>query len=194
MKRSVAILLASLLPAVGADFAILNLKVVEGEGVTYAPGSRATRGVTVEVSDETGRPMEGVAVSFQLPEDGPTGTFIGGGRTAIVNTQGDGRASVWGMHWNQVAGAVSIRITAAKAGIRAGLVSTLYIDAAAKPTSARVSNGGHSKLLLIGLAVAGAAGAGVVAGLARGSKSGSTAAPTATLTIGTPSVVVGGPQ
>lgn len=193
MKRAVALLLASWISANGADFAILNLKVVEGEGMVYAPGSRATRGITVEVTDETGRPVAGVAVSFQLPEDGPSGTFINGGRTEIVTTQADGRAGVWGMRWNKSTGTVSIRVTAAKEGVRAGLVSTQRIDAAAETQAARVSSGGHSKLLLITLVVAGAAGAGLAAGTLRGAKTAS-AAPTATvLSVGTPTVIVGAP-
>lgn len=193
MKRAVALILACWISATGADFAILNLKIVEGDGLAYAPGSRATRGITVEVTDETGRPVPGVAVSFQLPEDGPSGTFISGGRTDIVNTQADGRASVWGMRWNKIPGAVSLRITAAKEGVRAGVVSTQYIDATAAVSSARVSSGGHSKLLLITLVVAGAAGAGLAAGALRGSKTPTTATPTATLSIGTPTVIVGAP-
>lgn len=161
--------------------------------MVYAPGSRATRGITVEVTDETGRPVAGVAVSFQLPEDGPSGTFINGGRTEIVTTQADGRAGVWGMRWNKSTGTVSIRITAAKEGVRAGLVSTQRIDAAAETQAARVSSGGHSKLLLITLVVAGAAGAGLAAGTLRGAKTAS-AAPTATvLSVGTPTVIVGAP-
>ncbi|MBS1873888.1 MAG: hypothetical protein JSU00_11795 [Acidobacteria bacterium] len=192
MKRAVAFLLASWISANGADFAILNLKIVEGDGMKYAPGSRASRGITVEVTDETGRPVSGVAVSFQLPEDGPSGTFINGGRTEIVNTQTDGRASVWGMRWNKLTGAVSIRITAAKEGVRAGLIGTQYIDATAATQSARVSNGGHSKLLLITLVAAGVAGAGIAAGAMRGSKT--PTGPTVTvLSVGTPTVIVGAP-
>jgi hypothetical protein len=61
--------------------AIIQLRVIEGEGAVYAPGSRATRGITVQVTDETGQPLEGVAVSFRLPEEGAGGTFASGLRT-----------------------------------------------------------------------------------------------------------------
>ena len=194
MKRAVAVLLASWLSAPGADFAILNLKVVEGEGMVYAPGARATRGLTVEVTDETGRALEGVAVSFQLPEDGPSGTFLSGGHTEIVNTKADGRASVWGMRWNKAPGTVSIRVTAAKEGVRAGLVSTQYIDTGAAIQTQKMSNGGHSKLLLITLVVAGAAGAGLAASSLHGSKTATAVVTTTPLSIGTPTIVLGGPQ
>jgi hypothetical protein len=189
-----AALLASWLAAAGADFAILNLRVVEGEGMVYAPGARATRGLTIEVTDETGHPVPGVAVSFQLPDDGPSGTFVSGGRSEVVTTAGDGRANVWGMRWNKVPGTVSVRITAAKEGVRAGLVTTQVLDASANVQPVKVSRGGHSKMLLIGLAVAGAAGAGLALGLMHGSNTSSTTAANPAPTVGTPTVTIGPPQ
>ncbi len=182
------------MPASSGDFAILNLKVVEGEGGVYAPGSRATRGITLEVTDESGRPVPGVSVSFQLPSEGASGEFSSGSRTEIGTTQADGRVSVWGMRWNKVPGTVSVRITAAKDTVRAGLVSTQYIDAAAaNDNSSRIARGGHSKMVFIALAVAGAAGAGVAAGALRNSKA-AAATPVQAVTIGTPVAIIGGPQ
>ena len=96
------------------DPAILLIHIVEGEGAVYAIGSRATRGVTVQVTDETGKPVESAVVSFRLPDDGPTGEFSSGMRTEIVPTGADGRANVWGMQWNRVTGPLEVRITAAK--------------------------------------------------------------------------------
>jgi hypothetical protein len=37
---------------------IVQLKVVDGEGVVYRTGTRATRGLTVLVTDETGKPVD----------------------------------------------------------------------------------------------------------------------------------------
>ena len=179
--------------ASGADFAILHIKIIEGEGMIYGPGSRATRGVTVEVTDETGRPVAGVAVSFQLPESGPSGEFMSGSRTEIATTRDDGRAAAWGMRWNKAAGTVAVRITAAKEGVRAGTVCTQIIDASAPVATARVSHGGHSKLLIFALVAAGAVGAGVAVGSLGASKS-TPAAATQPVSIGTPTVIIGGPQ
>ena len=179
--------------AFGADFAILHLKIIEGEGMVYGPGSRATRGVTVEVTDETGHPVPGVAVSFQLPDNGPSGEFMSGSRTEIATTKDDGRAAAWGMRWNKTPGTVKLRITAAKEGVRAGVVCTQVIDASAPVTPAKVARGGHSKLLIVALVAAGAAGVGLAVGSMGGSKS-SAVAPTQTLSIGTPTVIIGGPQ
>jgi hypothetical protein len=179
--------------AYGADFAILHLKIVEGEGMVYAPGSRATRGITVEATDETGQPVRGVAVSFQLPENGPSGEFISGSRTEIATTKDDGRTGVWGMRWNKVPGTLTIRITAAKDGVRAGITCTQVLDASVPAATAKVTRGGHSKLLMVALIAAGAAGAGLAAGSMHGSKT-SSATPAQTLSIGTPTVIIGGPK
>jgi len=178
--------------------AILQLRVVEGEGSVYAVGSRATRGLTVEVTDETGKPVENAAVSFQLPESGPGGVFATGSRTEIVTTRADGRATVWGMRWNRSPGAFQIRITALKDQVRAGAISSQYLSDSVTPT-AGISGPGftvhHShKWLYIGLAVAGAAGAGLAFG--RSHSSGASANSTATpgISIGSPSVTIGAPQ
>jgi len=68
------------------DPAILLIRVVDGAGAVYPIGSRATRGVTVQVTDEIGKPVDSAAVSFRLPDDGPSGTFSSGMRMEIVTT------------------------------------------------------------------------------------------------------------
>ena len=202
VKRAVGTLFLTFLIsclAHAADFAILNLTVVEGEGVTYAPGSRATRGITVHVTDETGRPVPNVAVSFQLPDSGATGMFQSGVRTEIVTTTPDGRASVWGMKWGRTAGDVLVRITAAKDGVRAGIISTQHLSDSAQPDSGspRMGRGFGGKLLMVGLIAAAAAGGGLAAVAVRGRTAASAPAgnsPTPTTTIGQPTIIVGAPQ
>lgn len=161
--------------------------------MVYATGSRATRGISVKVTDETGRPVPGVTISFKLPEDGATGLFTNGSRTEVVNTGQDGLASVWGMKWGKTPGTCQVRITAVKDGVRAGLVSTQHLSDTPELKGAMRSGGrGHSKLLILGLAVAGAAGGGLALGM---SKSPAKAAvpPTVPLSVGTPSLIVGAP-
>src|SRR3712207_200997 len=63
--------------AVPDRVAILRLRVLEGEGAVYAAGARTVRPLSVQVTDETGRPVEGASVSILLPGDGPTGMFNG---------------------------------------------------------------------------------------------------------------------
>jgi len=181
----------------GENPAILQIRVLEGEGVAYPLGGRATRGVTVQVTDETGKPIEGAAVSFRLPEEGPSGAFSNGSRTEIATTKADGKASAWGMQWNRTEGSFEIRITAVKGQARAGTVCAVYLS---KLTAVTAESGSSSPLriarnhkwLWITLAVAGAAGV-AVAVTALHAKSvplGPTVTPT---TIGLPSIVVGQP-
>lgn len=173
---------------------IVQLRVVEGEGSVYGIASRATRGLTVQVTDETGKPVEGAAVSFRLPDEGPSGVFSSGLRTEVVSTKADGRATVWGMLWNKVPGAFEIRITAVKDQARAGIVSTQYLSDA---VAAKAGSGGpfqpshHSlgKWLLIA-AVAAGAGAGLAVSRSQGTKAAAASSVPSTQ-IGNPSITIG---
>jgi hypothetical protein len=173
--------------------AILQIRVVEGEGVAYSLGGRATRGVTVQVTNETGKPIEGVSVSFRLPDEGPSGAFSNGSRTEIATTRPDGKASAWGMQWNKIEGPFEIRITAVKGQARAGTVCPVYLSKATtesnSPTPVKISS--SHKWLWIGLAVAGGAGV-AVAAAALGGKTSAPIGPTVTpTTIGAPTITIG---
>jgi hypothetical protein len=179
------------------DPAILQLRVIEGEGVAYPLGGRATRGVTVQVTDETGRPMENASVSFRLPEEGPSGTFSTGSRMEIVTTKADGKASIWGMQWNRTEGSFEIRITAVKGQARAGTVCAIYLSKATAETgsSPPVKLGTSHKWLWITLAVAGGAGVAVALGAMSGKSSSTPPGPGVTpTTIGSPTIVIGAPK
>lgn len=149
----------------------------------YAAGSRATRGIAVQVTDETGKPVPNAAVNFRLPENGVTGTFNSGGKTEIVNTNAEGRAEVWGMQWGRAAGPLELRITASKGATRGGIVCPLYISDAPVLTGANKDNnappehkvGGSKKKLWILIGAAAAASVAVVGVAAAG---GGTAAAT----------------
>ena|SRR5271165_305184 len=178
------------------DPAILQIRVIEGEGVVYPLGGRATRGVTVQVTDETGKPIENASVSFRLPEQGPSGTFSNGSRLEIVTTKADGRAAAWGMQWNRTEGPFEIRITAVKGQAHAGTVCAVYLSKATDETgsSSPVKVARSLKWMWITLAVAGGAAVAVAAGAVAG-KSSPPAGPTSTpTTIGTPTIVIGHPQ
>jgi len=175
--------------------AILQIRVIEGEGVAYPLGGRATRGVTVQVTDETGKPMENASVSFRLPEEGPSGTFSNGSRLEIATTKSDGKALAWGMQWNRTEGSFEIRITAVKGQARAGTVCAVYLSKATAETgsSSPVKLARNHKWMWITLAVAGGAAVAVAAGAVAGKSSpplGPLVTPT---TIGTPTIVIGHP-
>jgi hypothetical protein len=175
---------------------IVQLRVVEGDGATYQPGARATRGLTVLVTDETGQPLDMASVSFRLPDEGASGTFSSGLRTEVVTTGPDGRASVWGMRWNKTPGPVQIRITAVKDQARAGVIGTQYISDTSTPTAGgqgefKASHGGH-KWVWLAAAAAAAGGAGYAFLRSQGSSS-STNPAVVGLNVGTPSIIVGHP-
>lgn len=176
---------------------IVQLRVVEGEGAVYPIGSRATRGLTVQVTDETGKPVDGASVSFRLPEQGPGGTFSGGLRTEVVTTHADGKASIWGMQWNKTPGPFEIRITAVKDQARAGVVSGQILSEASKPVaggtgSFQASHNWHAKWWLIAAAGVGVGAAAAAVGLAHSKTAATT--PSVAISIGNPSIILGPPK
>ena len=185
--------------AVGANASVIvQLQVVEGDGVTYKTGTRATRGLTVLVTDEAGQPVDKASVSFRLPDQGATGTFSSGLRTELVTTGPDGRASVWGMQWNKTAGPVQIHITAVKDQARAGVISTQHLSDVAVASTAggqgefKSSHGGHKWIWIAAAAAAAAAGGAGFALMRSGGSSTPPANPAlAGLSIGTPSITIG---
>jgi hypothetical protein len=190
---NVIVLLATILVQQVDEPAILQIRVIEGEGVAYPLGGRATRGVTVQVTDETGKPMEGVSVSFRLPDEGPSGTFANGSRSEIATSKADGRAAAWGMQWNRTEGSFEIRITAVKGQARAGTVCAIYLSKATAETDSPspLKLARSHKWMWITLAVAGGAGI-AVAAAAMGGKSTTPVGPVVTPTsIGTPTIAIG---
>jgi len=189
-----------------AQVAVLHLQVIEGEGAVNAAGSHNARPLTVEVTDETGRPVEGASVSFHLPEEGPGGTFGNGLRTDVTVTDARGRANLHSMVLNRTAGRFAIRIVASKEQARAGIESFQYVaEAKAGPAPATSSKSGSSwshgplKWVVIGALAAGAGTAGALLAGKSGSAppasapTSTTPAAPATIVIGSPSLSVGKP-
>jgi len=193
VAQTLAAILAAVLACGAENPALLAIRLTEGDGAVYAKGSRATRGLAVLITDETGRPVEGATVSFSLPGEGPSGVFSSGARTEIATTHADGRAAVWGMQWNRTPGPFEIRITAVKGQARAGTVSSQFLSDAAevKDAAAPKTHGGH-KLLWISVIIAGAAVAGV-AGVVVGKSTAAAPAGSAVtpLQIGPPTISLG---
>ena len=200
-KVAAAALVVALSTTATAQVAILQIQVIEGEGEVHAAGSRNARPLTVEVTDESGRPVRAAAVSFHLPEEGPSGMFANGLRTTVVTTDERGRASARGLRWNRVTGRLQIRIVASKEQARAGIVSFQSIGGTAvssaeerREPAPRVSR--HRALWI---AVAALAGGGAAAGVL--ATRGRTAAPSSSAaaiinpptSIGAPTVTVGKP-
>lgn len=183
--------------AARAQIAILQIQVIEGESAVHAPGSHVSRFLTVEITDDTGKPVEGAAVTFHLPEDGSSGTFANGLRTDVITSDSRGRATLPGLTLNRVAGRFQVRIVAAKEQARAGIVSLQYIAEPGGGAAAAPSAGGshRARWIAIGALAAGGAAAAILAG-----RSGASAAPASqtsttapVLSIGSPTITVGKP-
>ena len=177
------------------QIAILHIKITDGEGTVHAAGSRSAHPLTVEITDESGKPVSGAAVSFRLPEDGPGGLFANGLRTDLAITDANGRAAVRNLQLNRSPGAFQVRITASKEQARAGTLVRQYIagtetrEGQAPAAKAKSSK----KWVILALVAAGAAG-GVGAGVAGKSAPAKQTAPSPpTLSIGSPTIVVGKP-
>ncbi len=181
-----------------ADAAILQIQILEGEGAVHIAGSKSSRPLVVQIVDEVGRPVPGVAVGFRLPEQEPSGLFSGGLKTDIQATSADGRVAVWGIQWGRQTGPVRLRITAAKGEVRAGTICSIYL---AEPAATVVKMRGRRPSLRAGLGsrwltATLAAATATAAGVALRSRGGKTAAEPAAATllqIGPPSITVGSP-
>lgn len=199
-----------------AETVILQIQVLEGDGGVFTAASRAVRPMTVRVTDETGAPREGVAVTFRLPEEGVTGHFQNGLKTDLVLTSADGRAVSPNITWGPMAGPVRVRVTAARDDARAGVLVPVYVamspadgsgtlvaGAAIAPGAAPIRvegnkpNGPKLKSRRSWVRVAGvAAAAGVGSGLALSLAKRGRVAPGATaaaipISIGQPTITIG---
>ena len=190
------LILTAIWPA-AAQIAILQIQVIEGEGTVHAPGSRSAHPLTVDVTDETGRPVEGAAVTFHLPENGPGGSFGNGLRTEVATTDARGRASAPSFQLNRTPGRFAIRIIASKEQARAGIESFQYVaelnSGAAAAPAARSATGRRWKWALA-VVVAGGAVGGVIASRSKGNSSAPASAsaqpPGTPVSIGTPVIAV----
>jgi hypothetical protein len=179
-----------------AQVAILQIRVIEGEGAVHLPGLRSTRPITVEITEETGKPVAGTAVSFHLPEDGPGGSFANGLRTEVVVTDAQGRASLYGLVANRIPGRFQIRILASKEQARAGTVSFQYVAEPTGKALAALSKAPAGRRKWIFVAAGVAAGAVAVAATRGGAGSPAAATPNApppAFNIGAPAITVGKP-
>ncbi len=167
----------------------LEIRVISGEGAVHRAGSRGSPGLVVEIVDALGKPVSGAYVSFRLPDDGASGVFVSGLASEIVVTGADGRAAAPPVRWNNLHGALEIRVTAASEGRRAGAAVLQHLAEA--PARAR-RQGVRSRWLV--LATAAAVGAGVgVASSRRGAAAQPTAPTSPGVEIGAPTWTIGKP-
>ncbi len=124
---SLAGFLWSVAGAESREVLILQIRVLRGEGLVHMAGTKSASPLLVQVSDETGRPVQGATVSFRLPEEGPGGFFRGGLHTDVALTGADGKAAMGTVLWGRTPGPVQIKIVAAKDRTRSGIIVSQYL-------------------------------------------------------------------
>lgn len=171
-----------------------RIVVLEGEGSINNIRQPVNRGAVVLVEDENKNPLAGVAVTFYLPSEGPSGVFPNGSRTLTVFTDDKGLAASRGIQFNNLVGLMKLRVTASlfsqssnavvtqtnvssAAAMRSGLVPTTR-----EPQTRRIGGGGPSKKTWI---ILGAIGGAVAGGVYFGTRK---TTPTASVSIGQPTI------
>jgi len=154
---------APVAPAAAPEPALVKIVVLQGEGARNGIKSKSTVAPVVEVQDESGKPIEGAEVVFQLPAAGPGGIFHGWMRTQTVRTNAQGQAGVSGYVPNDQEGRFNIKVTATK-GSKSDSVVVSQINV--RTTEAAKSRKG------LWWKLAGVAGAGAVIGVVAATRDG----------------------
>jgi hypothetical protein len=167
----------------------LRVVIVEGDGAINNINQKINVQPAVEVRDDSNQLVEGAAVVFSLPTQGPGGIFANGTNTLTATTDRLGRATASGIRLNRQTGKFDIRVTASQGGQTASATITQTNVSGVSSSS----GGGSSKKILILLAVVGGAAAvGVLVATRHGSSSTPSGPPPIVITPGTPTV--GGPN
>lgn len=163
------------------DAAGLKVVVLEGQGAINNIRLRRAKDPVVQVIDGKDRPVAGATVSFTLPATGPSGAFVDGAKTLVVQTDAEGRAYGRGLHPNGAPGPFRIAVTASHQGqiARAAIAQTN-----AGPNVGRSS----TKTITILAIVGGAAAGGAFAALGHGGTRQSTTAPGTVVVAGDPNL------
>ena len=182
-----------LLPAALAQSlpARINIVVVEGEGATSSVRQRVSHDPVVRIEDDDYRPITGAVVVFALPVSGTSGEFSNGAKTLTLVTDKSGLAAAHGLKTNEVPGKLQIYVTASYHTLRSRTLINQLVEAAPGtkvrgPELQTSKSGGKWKWVLLGVAAAGGAGAGVYYGTHTASSS--------PVSISTGTVVFGSPR
>jgi len=154
----------------------IDIVVVQGEGATTTVRQRVSQDPAVRVEDDDHHPVTGAAVVFALPVSGTSGEFANGSKTLTLVTDKNGLAEAHGLKTNEVPGKLQIYVTASFHTLRARTLINQNVEAAPgakvrNPDLQTSKSGGKWKWILLGVAAAGGAGAGVYFGTRGGSSS-----------------------
>lgn len=171
----------------------INIVVVSGEGAASPARQHVTQDPAVRIEDDDQQPVAGVPVVFALPVSGTSGEFTNGAKTLAVVTDKTGLATAHGLKTNDIPGKLQIYVTASFHGLRARTLINQIVEGVpgAPPRTQRTAKSSSTwKWVLLGVAAAG----GAAAGIYFGTRSSSSPTSNPPITIGTGPVVFGGPQ
>ena len=158
----------------------LTITIIEGDGALNNIKLRTNREIIVQVEDQNHQPIAGAAVSAFLPNDGASGTFVGGGQMFNGTSAGNGRVIIR-FKPNNVQGKYQVRLSASSQGQSAATVAaqTNVLSAA----TAGVGLSLAAKILII-VAVGAGAGAGIAVAQKGGTPPPSSGSTPSAITIG----------
>jgi hypothetical protein len=133
--------------------------------------------------------VAGAAVVFALPVSGTSGEFGNGSKTLTVTTDNNGLATAPGLRTNEVPGKLQIYVTASFRGLRARILINQLVQGTpgTKAPDLRTSkSGGKWKWVVLGIAAAGGAGAGVYFGSRNSGSSSPVSISAGTVVFGSP--------
>jgi hypothetical protein len=116
----------------------LQIKVIDADQIQTASRTGAKQSIQVLVSDSSGAGVANAAVTCRLPETGPTGTFSDGTHAAVAYTDPQGHATLESVQWGDVAGPVSMRLTATKGTVHTGILVDTTLQAGTSPAPVAV--------------------------------------------------------
>ena len=169
----------------------LKVMVLAGDGELNDLERKIMAPLVVDVLDQNGRPVEGAAVVFRFPLNGPSASFSNGEKTRTVRTNADGQAAAVDWMANGEVGKVQVRVNASRGNeLGEAVISMSNVNRITEDMKSK--KGKHksvwsSRWVKIGIA-AGAAGA--VVGIVLATRGGSTS--TVSASPGTPTI--GGPR
>ncbi|MDX2178051.1 MAG: hypothetical protein SFV18_00575 [Bryobacteraceae bacterium] len=146
-----------------------RIVTLEGEGAINNLRSGMNRGITVLVEDENKNPLSGVAVTFTLPAEGPSGLFPDGSRALTVFTDDKGLAASRRISFNNGVGLMRVNVSASLFSQTASAIITqTNVGSAQSAQSTFVPSAGSPRLakpvvnkkVWVWVAVAAAAGVG----------------------------------
>jgi len=165
------ILHPDLIAAQGAQAgSTVKVSVLAGDGQVHSLRQPRPAEIVVEVRDQNNNPVKEAIVVFQLPANGPSGTFPDDNPFATVVTDEQGRAAVRTLRPNSVAGRWEIAVTVSYQGASVNAwIAQRNEESGARPV-VRKPGSGSGKLIAIVVAVGAAAAGGVLAKSLSGKK------------------------